>query len=93
MKQDGMNKKKSVEKQEPSFKGPAPKVRKVNGFLVFIDDVLGVGQYGKVVKAQLESEARQKIKKIYACKIIEIVNISQDDMECIEKEVRLHNLV
>jgi len=55
--------------------------------------VLGVGQYGKVVKAQLESEARKKVKKIYACKIIEIVNISQDDMECIEKEVRLHNMV
>ena len=65
----------------------------MNGFLVFVDDVLGVGQYGKVVKAQLESEARQKVKKIYACKIIEIVNISHEDMECIEKEVRLHNMV
>lgn len=31
--------------------------------------------------------------KTYACKIIEIVQISQEDMDCIEKEVRLHNLV
>ena len=55
--------------------------------------MLGVGQYGKVVKAQLESEARHRVKKIYACKMIEIVNISHEDMECIEKEVRLHNMV
>jgi len=54
---------------------------------------LGIGQYGKVCKAQLESEVKKKIKKYYACKIIEIVGISQDDMNCIEKEVRLHNMV
>jgi len=27
-------------------------VRKVNGFLIYIDEQLGEGQYGKVVKAQ-----------------------------------------
>lgn len=68
-------------------------MRKVNGWLVFIDDKLGGGQYGQVVKAQLESEVKQKIRKYYACKIIDIVGISNDDMECIEKEVSLHSLV
>lgn len=41
----------------------------------------------------MESEAKLKLKKIYACKIIEIFGISQEDMDCIEKEVMLHNLV
>lgn len=27
-------------------------MRKVNGFLIYIDEQLGEGQYGKVVKAQ-----------------------------------------
>jgi hypothetical protein len=30
-----------------------PLIRKVNGYLVYVEDVLGVGQYGKVCKAQL----------------------------------------
>ena len=29
-----------------------PNVRKVNGFLVYMDEQLGEGQYGKVCKAQ-----------------------------------------
>lgn len=41
----------------------------------------------------MESEVKKKVKNIYACKIIEIVDISQEDMDCIEKEVRLHNMV
>lgn len=70
-----------------------PQVRKVNGFIVFVDDVLGEGQYGKVCKAQLASDIMKKqegapakqqavrstvdsTKKIYACKIIEIADIS-----------------
>ncbi len=32
-------------------------------------------------------------KKIYACKIIEIADISQDDLNCIHKEVRIHGMV
>jgi len=32
-------------------------------------------------------------KKIYACKIIEIADISQDDLDCIHKEVRIHGMV
>ena len=37
-----------------------PQVRKVNGFIVFVDDVLGEGQYGKVCKAQLASDIMKK---------------------------------
>ena len=90
-----------------------PQVRKVNGFIVFVDDVLGEGQYGKVCKAQLASDIMQNqnpdsqglmkqqavrstvdvTKKIYACKIIEIADISQEDLDCIHKEVRIHGMV
>jgi len=31
--------------------------------------------------------------KIYACKIIEITAISKEDMDCIQKEVRIHYMV
>lgn len=68
-------------------------IRKVNGYLVYVEDVLGIGQYGKVCKAQLASEVREPNAKMYACKIIEITCISQEDMDCIQKEVRLHNMV
>jgi serine/threonine protein kinase len=77
-----------------------PTVRKVNGFLIYIDDYLGEGQYGKVCKAQKiadqeksqPSSQKEKTtyrptpdpsKKIYACKIIDVSNISKDDMDCI----------
>jgi len=83
-------------------------VRKVNDFIVFMDDVLGEGQYGKVCKAQLAAELLSSIngskqqavrstvditKKIYACKIIEISDISAEDLACIHKEVRIHGMV
>lgn len=83
-------------------------MRKVNGFIVFVDDVLGEGQYGKVCKAQLASDLLQNVngskqqavrstvdptKKIYACKIIEIADISKEDLDCIHKEVRIHGMV
>jgi hypothetical protein len=83
-------------------------VRKVNDFIVFMDDVLGEGQYGKVCKAQLAADLLQNVngtrqqavrstvdptKKIYACKIIEIADISEDDLKCIHKEVRIHGMV
>ena len=32
-------------------------------------------------------------KKIYACKIMEISDVSPDDLECIHKEVRIHGMV
>ena len=34
----------------------APKIRKVNEYIIFYDEVLGEGQFGKVVKAQLASD-------------------------------------
>ena len=60
-----------------------PLIRKVNGYLVYVEDVLGIGQYGKVCKAKLAADARDPNAKVYACKIIEITCISQDDMDCI----------
>jgi serine/threonine protein kinase len=74
-------------------KGKQPLVRKVTDYLVHVEEVLGIGQYGKVCKAQKQEDAKNKVDRIFACKIIEITSISQEDMECIEKEVRLHNLV
>ena len=87
----------------------------MNDFIVYMDEVLGEGQYGKVCKAQLASDLltettskkgnadgakRQAVrstvdptKKIYACKIIEISDVSQDDLDCIHKEVRIHGMV
>lgn len=38
-----------------------PQVRKVNDFIVFMDDVLGEGQYGKVCKAQLAVDLLQTV--------------------------------
>ena len=81
------------ENRSSTKKKKSPLVRKVTDYLVYIEEVLGIGQYGKVCKAQKQDEVKAKIDKTYACKIIEINNISQEDMECIEKEVRLHNLV
>ena len=34
-------------------RAPLPTIRKVNDYLVFYDEVLGKGQFGTVVKAQL----------------------------------------
>ena len=34
----------------------APKVRKVNGYIIFYDEVIGQGQFGTVVKAQLAAD-------------------------------------
>ena len=70
-------------------------MRKVNGFLIYVDELLGEGQYGKVCKAQKITDqvaesgkqgyrATPDISKpIYACKIIDIANISNEDMDCI----------
>ena len=33
-----------------------PKVRKVNNFIIFYDELIGKGQFGTVVKAQLASD-------------------------------------
>ena len=33
-----------------------PKIRKVNNYIIFYDDIIGKGQFGTVVKAQLASD-------------------------------------
>jgi hypothetical protein len=71
--------------------GRAPQIRKVNGYLVYFDALLGEGVYGKVVKCYLASDKEQAYP--YACKIIDVKRISAEDLECIHKEVRIHSLV
>lgn len=68
----------------------------MNGYLIYMDELLGEGQYGKVVKAQKISDQVEDgkpltvyrstpdtSKPIFACKIIDVVNINQEDMDCI----------
>ena len=62
--------------QEGKRKKKAPAVRKVTDYLVHIEEVLGIGQYGKVCKAMKQEDKEKKIDKTYACKIIDIVQIS-----------------
>lgn len=83
--------------QKYGTKRKQPQVRKVNDFIVYLDEVLGEGQYGKVCKAQLASDLIMQAKdtegggkskrtairstvdptkRIYACKIIEIADVS-----------------
>ena len=61
---------------------------------MYVEEVLGIGQFGKVVKAQKQSEVKSsKDQKTYACKIMEVANIKPQEMACIEKEVDIHNRV
>jgi hypothetical protein len=41
----------------------------------------------------MATEVKTPNSKMYACKIIEITAISKEDMDCIQKEVRLHYMV
>ena len=45
------------------------------------------------MKQQAVRSTVDSTKKIYACKIIEIADISQEDLDCIHKEVRIHGMV
>ena len=64
-----------------------PEVRLIKGYMVFVGDHLGKGQYGQVCKAKQATEIKIKNAKIYACKIMEVANIKQSEWLCIEKEV------
>ena len=33
-----------------------PRIRRVNDYIIFFDEVLGIGEFGTVVKAQLASD-------------------------------------
>ena len=86
-----------------------PKIRKVNNYIIFFDEVIGQGQFGTVVKAQLASdllgESQRKVgqqvvrstadvsSKVYACKIFDIDNLTDDDIKLIFKEVKINALV
>ena len=58
-------------------------VRSVKGYLVFLEEQLGKGQYGQVCRAKLASEIKLKGSKIYACKMMEVSEISKSDLEAI----------
>ena len=68
-------------------------VRVVKDYLVFQNEHLGKGQYGHVCKARLQSEAKKKDAKVFACKIMEIANVPQEELDCIQKEVHIHNMI
>lgn len=61
----------------------------VKDYLVFIDEMLGKGQYGQVCKAKLVSEAKSKTAKIFACKIMDVTNIGKKELDNIQKEVQI----
>jgi len=46
-----------------SYQYRAPKIRKVNNYIIFYDEVIGQGQFGTVVKAQLASDLLVESKK------------------------------
>lgn len=51
-------------------------MRSVKGYLVFLEEHLGKGQYGQVCRAKLAADAKKKNAKIFACKIMEVANIA-----------------
>mgnify|MGYP000197186316 CR=1 FL=1 len=57
-----------------------PVVRLVKGYLVFVEERLGKGQYGEVCKARLASEIQNKDCKTYACKIIDVSQITEKQL-------------
>lgn len=86
-----------MQPQEETKSDQKPKkpsnIRQVKGYLVFFDEQLGKGQFGAVVKARLQSELKSANPKTFACKIMDVANISQDDMDAIQKEVSIHNMI
>ena len=80
-----------------------PKICKVNEYIVFYDEVLGWGQFGTVVKAQLASDlvdnsdakgatptVRSTVdlsKQIFACKIFDLEGFDGEDFKQILTEM------
>lgn len=58
-----------------------------------MDEVLGKGQYGQVCKARLTAEAKNPDAQIYACKIMQITDISQQDLIAIDKEIKIQRMI
>ena len=91
MQQAPSNEHKMIE--EHYSKAIKPETKLIKGFIVYLDEFLGKGQYGQVCKAKKASEAKNENCKIYACKIMEVANIDKKEMACIEKEVMIHNML
>ena len=72
-----------------------PKIRKVNGYIVYFDEIIGSGQFGRVVKAQMINELQERKNdqgqqihrsksdprvRCFACKIFDCVNFSEEQV-------------
>ena len=83
-------------------------MRKVNDYIIFYDDVIGKGSFGTVVKAQLAADLMDKqgkgaqqtvrphvdpTKTVYACKIFDVENFNEDDLQIVFKEVKINSMV
>ena len=81
----------------------------MNDYIIFYDEVLGRGQFGIVVKAQLASDLHEAqyfkksrttirsqvdySKQVFACKIYDTSKFSKKDMQIALKEVKINNMV
>jgi hypothetical protein len=64
-------------------------VRLVKDYHVYLEQNLGKGQYGIVCKARLAAESKNKDCKVFACKMVDITNISKSDLNSLQREVSL----
>ena len=85
--------KKDIDKAKSDKKPNDQLIRVIKGYAVYNNLHLGKGQYGAVCKAKLASEIKNKNAQIFACKIMEVANVSQSELACIEKEVMIHSRV
>ena len=86
-----------------------PKIRRVNDFIVYFDEITSMDQLGTVVIAQKVADLldenypeHEKLvvrpyvdpeKKIYACKIYETDRCSEDDFYRAFKEIKINNML
>ena len=58
----------------------SPNIRLIKGYVVFLDQNLGKGQFGQVCKAKLATELKDKNAKTFACKIMDVTKISAEEL-------------
>ena len=92
----------------PKFSGSvSPRIRRVNDYIIFFDEVLGIGEFGTVYKAQLASDLtdpqnseaeRLKVrptvdesKQIFACKIYDLQKFEESELEQVMTEVKINS--
>lgn len=51
--------------------------------------MLGVGQFGVVCKAVLSISS----SKLFACKVIDLIKTSEEDISYVKKEIKIHRMV